>query len=412
MSNRVSVMGGLLALFQNKIKDEEVVRACSEMLFKFAETHSVASPRNDPRSLFSAIPQAHRSTPVGGSSAAADGSTHPPVLIEKMALPVSEYRNSEGQIWEYEAISLAVQALDHMCVGSSGKRPSSTGKRDSESKGSKDKDKYREVEVERDRDRDRDREKERDDRKDKEEKDKSPGSVKAAPIAVKGVSSWSKHTPKSILSVVALMEIISTLPKVACQGGLMDSVRFTLQSVLVVLPPKHSETTRRIEKFLSKLLISHPIPVAVSIPVSVPVPTRGTGAAAGEDPAPSPLFPVLPSRNVFTSKPSSRETSERVKEIKEVKEVKETADTQTANIKAISAGNTFFILFYGLSVKITDSLAILNILCETCSVIQECVACSLNHDDFTSVLPGTSTVIVGRNVSRHVAILSLTFSSI
>jgi hypothetical protein len=339
MSNRVSVMGGLLALFENKIKDEEVVRACSEMLFKFAETHSVVSPRNDPRSLFSAIPQALRTTPIGGSSAATVESTHPPVLVEKIALPVSEYRTSEGQIWEYEAVSLAIQALDHMCVGSSGKRPLSTGKRDQESRGSKDKDKYREVDVEKDKERDRD--KERDDRKEKEDKDKSPRSVKAAPITIRGVSSWSKHTPKSILSVVALMEIISTLPKISCEGSLMDRVRLILQSVLAVLPPKHSEATRKIEKFLAKLLISHPIPVTVSIPVSVPVPTRGTGTATGEEPIPSPLFPVLPSKGGFSSKPSSRETSERVKE---VKEVKETADTPTANIKATTAGKARYIL--------------------------------------------------------------------
>ena len=337
MSNRVSVMGGLLTLFQNKIKDEEVVRACSEMLFKFAEAHSGASPRNDPRSdprsLLSAVPQALKSTPTGASTAAAIESTNPPVIEGKMSLPVSEYRNSEGQIWECEAVSLAVQALEHMCVGSCGRRPS-TGKRDSESRGSKDKDRYREVDMEKEKERDRDRDREKDDRKDKEDKDKSPRSSRAAPASVvKGVSSWSKHTPKSILSVVALMEIISTLTKIASETGLIERVRLVLQSVLVVLPPKHSETTRRIEKFLAKLLISHPIPVSVVIPVPVPVSARGTGTGTGEDSGPT-LFPVLSSRGAHSSKPSSRETSERVKE------VKETADPPAANMKAYSAGNT------------------------------------------------------------------------
>lgn len=347
-------MGGLLALFQNKIKDEEVVRACSEMLFKFAEAHSGVSPRNDPRSLFSAIPQATKSTPTGGLSAAAVESTQLTPIVGKMAPPVSEYRSSEGHIWEYEAVSLAVQALDHMCAGSGGRRPS-TGKRDSDSRGSKDRDRYKEVDMEkekerdrgdRDRDRDKDRDRERDDRKDKEDKDKSPRSVKASPISVvKGVSIWSKHTPKSILSVVALMEMISTLPRIACEGELMDRVRLVLQSVLAVLPPKHSEATRKIEKFLSKLLISHPISVTVSIPVSVPVPSRGTGAATGEDPVPTPLFPVLPSRGVISSKPSSRETSERVKEMKEVRE---SSDPPSVNSKTSSAGNSSSALFCSL----------------------------------------------------------------
>lgn len=337
MSNRASAMGGLLTLFQNKIKDEEVVRACSEMLFKFAENQSQATPRNDPRSLFTtAVPQALKSTPTGQTSAVAVESTNPPITAGKATLTVSEYRNAEGQMWEVEAVSLAVLALDHMCVGSSGpgRRPSSTGKKDSESKISKDLEKDKEVDREKDKDKDKEKEKEKEDRKDKE--DRSPrGSKAATPVsAIKGVSSWSKHTPKSILSVVALMEILSTLPKMACEGGLIDRVRLVLQSVLIVLPPKHSETTRRIEKFLSKLHISHPIPVPITVPVPVPVPvpTRGTGAGSGEDPVSTPFFPVLLSRGIFSSRPSSKENSEVLKDLKEP------TDTPPSNAKATTAG--------------------------------------------------------------------------
>lgn len=321
ISNKASIMGGLLTVFQSKIKDEEVAKACSELLVKIVDNH--VSPRNpDPRTLFmSTIPHTRgsnsgTSTPGGVNSGNAPGA--------KVVLTIADYRNIEGKIWEYEAFSLATRALDHLCTGATGgtvKKSGSPARKDMDLKNSKDKEK------------EKDEKKERDEKKeDKDENCPSNStSMKVTPITpIKGISSsWSKHTPKSISSLLSLVETISALPKMSSEYALIDQVKTVLQSLLIVLPVRNSDLARRIERFLSKLHSS------------ISYSRGGDEYPRPTTPVPStPLFPVLSSRSGSSSRPSS--TKDVSAAVKEASTLSLNAKEGSSNISRNSASGNFY----------------------------------------------------------------------
>ena len=306
LSNKASLMGGLLTVFRSKIKDEEVAKACSDLLLKVLDSQPPILSSPDPRTLFlstatqsSALSQ--RGFAIGTNAPGTNNGANSGPNGTKQILTISEYRNIEGKIWEYEAVQLAVRALDHMCVGNSStptvKIPATPPKKDIDGNNGNNVG---------------------------EKEDNSVVTAVAVTSKVtpsgsgsKGQTCWSKHTPKSISSLLMLIELISVLPKMLTELTLYEDTRLVLQSLLLIMPVKNSDLSRRIERLLSKIHSSSPVPMTTttSIPTQGPKPSTTTNTGS-EDTSPAPvtahpppLFPSLSSRSVTSPRPSSKESA-------------------------------------------------------------------------------------------------------
>lgn len=313
-------MGGLLTVFQNKIKDEEVAKACADLFLKMIETpHTDVRTHVHNRSMTSSSNSPNSGQGNGqGQNQGGSGNGN------KIVLTISEYRSTDGKVWEYEALNLAVKALEQFTVGSGvgGKRPGSPAKKELD------------VKSARDRETDKDEKKERE----KENDGIETGPPKSASLRVMPMSAsraatpWTKHTPKSVSSLLTLIEALSALSKLSDEQVLLEYARQTLQYLLIVLPVRNSDITRKIERLLSKLHNSN-----------TTVPFRSEESHIVSTP-PGSLFPVLSSRSMSSSRPNSKETSLIIKEVS--LNAKDAASSSGA--KVINTGAYAIIFWYNL----------------------------------------------------------------
>ena len=320
-------MTGLLTVFKCKIKDEEVAKACSDLLLRVLDGHPppstsvTASNHIDSRSmLLNSIThsQSHSTASSRKSSAL--------TLINqtgKAACTIADYRNDDGKSWEYEAVHLAARALGHMCSGSTNsllpKRPVSPPEVEFDTKDVVDSCNIVNAASQR--------------------------VVQNSTVVPKNSSSWSKHTPKSISSLLLLIELISVLPKMMTEFTLYEEVRNVLHSLLLIMPVKNSDLSRRIERLLSKIhsfssssaaaaaaaittsnttgvssvpegpIIGNDEPTPPTAPISSATSTAVTSTAIIDTAATAvlssaqtlPFFPSLSTRCVISSRPSSKE---------------------------------------------------------------------------------------------------------
>ena len=276
-------------MFQHKIKDEEVAKACADLLLKVIETSS--TPHTDTRTLtHSRGVTSSSNSPSNGQGNGQGQGQGGGASGSKNVLTISDYRSTDGKVWEYEALNLAVKALEQFTVGPGmgGKRPGSPAKKELDVKSA------------------RDNETDKDEKKENDKIESNPpksASFKVTPMSASKTSSpWTKHTPKSVSSLLTLIEALTALPKLSDEHVLLEYARQTLQYLLIMLPVRNSDLTRKIERFLSKLHNSN-----------TTVPFRSEDSHIVSTP-PGSLFPVLSSRSMSSSRPNSKETSAVIKE--------------------------------------------------------------------------------------------------
>ena len=286
LSDRAALMTGLLTVFKCKIKDEEVTKACSDLLLRVVDSHPPPSTstsnssslnHTDSRSLFlNSITQSQfqsHSLPSSrkGYSMSSTNQMGPVNLQGKPVLTIAEYRNEEGKSWEYEALHLAVRALDHICSGSTNsllpKRPMSPPKEEVNPKVS-------DVGC--------------------VLNSSSNRIIQIVPNTIKNSLSWSKHTPKSISSLLLLLELILFSSKLITELKLYEEVRNVLHSLLLIMPGKNSDLSRRMERLLSKINSFTSLSTTTSTSTSIvsAINTIPQGPMIGNDEPTPPIAPT------------------------------------------------------------------------------------------------------------------------
>ena len=115
LPDSVSIIGGLLYVFNSKYKDEEIAYACAEYLIKIVEHQSTHIPHTHPRaSIMGTNITTHKNSTYGV-----------PQIIKRVkekevtnlptidsVLTMADYRDVEGRTWEVQAVSLVTRALD------------------------------------------------------------------------------------------------------------------------------------------------------------------------------------------------------------------------------------------------------------------------------------------------------------
>jgi hypothetical protein len=223
LSNKSSLIAGLLILYSKKLKDEEVAKACSDVLVKVFNNRSTLNidPRNNHRADPRERPLYHSSVSqraLGSSNtnnlSVTNGSTVsvPVPIPSTKPLTIPDYRSSVGKVWEAEAVDITIRALDNLCSDQSNAIAITKAEL-----------KEAEKEIE----------------------------DNQTPLRASFV--WSKHTPKTIASLLLLLEIVATSQPELMTNLDNEDARRVLQLLLVIMPAKHSDLSRRIERLIQMI---------------------------------------------------------------------------------------------------------------------------------------------------------------
>ena len=382
LPDSVSIIGGLLYVFNSKYKDEEIAYACAEYLIKIVEHQSTHIPHTHPRaSIMGTNITTHKNSTYGV-----------PQIIKRVkekevtnlptidsVLTMADYRDVEGRTWEVQAVSLVTRALDFICL-----RPTTTssitssetststsnvratsGSRKAKHLSKKEKGKAKAKETEKEveivvramNETHLEQEKSKNDKIEDEvhcntdennNQEVSGGGVLNKQSQKKGILCWTKYTLLSVISLLALVEVISVLPDMINMKVLFQDVRGVLRTLLSLLPVKCADVARRIELYLSRhqdvvtavvtvvedgitsLPTLHSLPS--SSPSSNPLPTPYSSSASTT----LPLFPTLSCKESSTSTSlPSKEDSLHVEEGSSVAEecsLKQVADTPSGKM--------------------------------------------------------------------------------